>query len=432
MKQLTFITSCLCLTLSMKALSDARGNSTFSDSANVCLSLGLQASITGLDDFELKTEGISGSAGALYEGSEEFRLESNGGVRVLIDTENLTNDDSTIRVNYLIDNFGDQLITPPDEIYDETHHLFAKARLGVISAQKAGNYQGTVTLTVVPDYSGSNVCNPQVSQYPNESYWATMAFEDLYPSPGDADYNDMVVNFRIVENYNSENQIETINMEFVPVARGAGFNHSLMLSLDGEIDGQTNANALTDPVFTGGAEVSATYTNLDNGISYTKYFSEGQDITIFSNTRSTLAGFANVYSGANVVTPKWTTSVNVSLNDPDANVMGNLTHGIFNYRPYLSVHNTGQEIDLASINPENGMIDRNGYPFGLIVPSDWAWPAEKANINDVYPYFEEYRQWLANEIDYLSPEAAEWFNYPSSNAGTRLINLDTAFLEGPE
>ena len=77
------------------------------------------------------------------------------------------------------------------------------------------------------------------------------------------------------------------------------------------------------------------------------------------------------------------------------------------------------------------MIDANGYPFGLIVPSDWSWPAEGTNINTVYPYFEEYRRWLAGEAEELSDEAEEWFNYPSPDAGTRVLNLDTLAVQQP-
>ena len=68
------------------------------------------------------------------------------------------------------------------------------------------------------------------------------------------------------------------------------------------------------------------------------------------------------------------------------------------------------DIDLADINPGDGMIDSNGNPFGLLVPTNWVWPLERVNINTVYPYFNEYTQHLSGEIDVLSDQAKHWYN----------------------
>lgn len=431
-----YISFCCLIVCPSWTRADSRGQlpqgGRLQDSATICLAVGLQASLTNLEDFSLETQNISGSAGALYTGQESFNLQSNGGVRVTIEADDLTNGTSKLTPSYLFDGLGEILTTNQNEPHHQEHLLLAEARLGMISDQLAGAYSGEVTLTVAPDFGNLGSCSGEQQQYPSSSYWATMAFEDLYPRPGDADYNDMVVNFRIEENYTTDLKLETVQMEFIPVARGAGYNHELMLSLDGVIDSTQNATAETAPVFTGGAEVSATYNDIDNGTSYTRFFGEGEDVLIFSNTKQALTGFANVRPWQEITEPNITTLVNISLNNPDENTMGNFTDGEFNYRPYLVVKNTGQEIDIAQINPDNGMIDANGYPFGLIVPSDWSWPAERVNINDVYPYFEEYRTWLAGETENLSAEAEEWFNYPSADAGTQVINLDTLAVQQQE
>ena len=143
----------------------------------------------------------------------------------------------------------------------------------------------------------------------------------------------------------------------------------------------------------------------------TKYFGIDDDIPIFRNTRSTLAGFANVYDGEEFIQPSLQTTVEILLKNPELNLLTN-NHEIATdkYRIFLDVLSTNQDIDLAVVNPEDGMIDSEGYPFGILVPDDWAWMLEGQHIEDAYPYFAEYRSYLNGTIETLSPEAENWFN----------------------
>ncbi len=78
-------------------------NSSINDSAAVCLSLGVWANITGLEDFELQNQGTDGDAGTRYEGMEDFFLESNSPVRVMVEGGMLSNGEDSIYTNYAID-----------------------------------------------------------------------------------------------------------------------------------------------------------------------------------------------------------------------------------------------------------------------------------------------------------------------------------------
>ena len=73
-----------------------------SDSATVNVSVGLYASLTGLDDFTLSTTDADGSATAVYTGSDDFNLESNSQVRVNLSGSNLSNGSDSISTNYAI------------------------------------------------------------------------------------------------------------------------------------------------------------------------------------------------------------------------------------------------------------------------------------------------------------------------------------------
>ena len=120
-----------------------------SDSATVSMSVGLYASLTGLDDFSLSTSGVDGTAGAVYSGNDDFNLESNGQVRVSITGGNLSNGSDSVATTYDLDaGAGTTFDTTTDAVHLATHNVSASAVLGDISAQKSGAYSGDITITV--------------------------------------------------------------------------------------------------------------------------------------------------------------------------------------------------------------------------------------------------------------------------------------------
>lgn len=391
-----------------------------SDSATVCMSVGLQASISGLDNLELKAANTDGAAGSIYQDSDSFHLESNGGVSILSSSQPLYYNGFEINTYYLLDGQMYSMSTTNNEIHSSDHTLTAIAQLGNISSQLSGQYGTTVYLTVLPNLGIDGGCGQQTFTRPlEESNWAFIAYEDLYPSAGDADYNDFVMAFQASEAYNANGELETINLSFLPVARGAGYNHSAHLDLDGEVWNSKNITTITDEMFNGDAIVKTTYTNLENGNQIEKYYRKDKDVTLFYNTRATLDGFANVYDDGNITSPLWKTDVEITLANPELNTY--LDRGAIqddSYRIYLNVNNTNNDIDLYTVNQSDGMIDNNGYPFGLIVPDSWRWPLEGQHIDTVYPHFDDYRAWLSGESDELSYEAEHWYLSPVTTGGT--------------
>lgn len=389
------------------------------DTATVCMQVGAQAELTGLDNIALSPQGVDGAAGTQYTGSDAFQLSSNVPVRVLIESERLSNNASSISTKVLLDGISQFYDTETGVPHDAEHELTVTATLGAISSQLAGHYETTVVLTVIPLQGGDGGCGEVTLTFPgdsNENY-AVIAFEDRYPDAGDADYNDFVVRYSVAESYNATGGLETIEMNFTPIARGASFNHELKLDLDGIIKNTRNAYAITDGPFIGDAQVKLTYTNLENGTEIVKYYGVDDDVTIFHNTRSALDGFANVYDGAEFVAPKVETKVEITLASPELNQITE-AHEITmdKYRIFLDVLSTNNDIDLAEVNPDDGMVNPDGYPFGIIVPTDWAWMLESRSIDEAYPYFEEYRQYLSGEISTLSPEAAAWYSAVDTEA----------------
>jgi LruC domain-containing protein len=390
------------------------------DDAIVCMTIGLQASVNGLDNLTLTATGIDGDAGTVYQSTDEFNLESNGGVTLMASSNPMTYAGNEINTFYLIDGQLHSYSTENNAIHSSNHSFTGLAQLGNISSQLAGEYTTTVFLTVVPNLGVDGGCGQQSFTRPVESSnWAFIAYEDLYPNPGDADYNDFVMAFQSTESYNASGELETINMSFLPVARGAGYNHSAHLDLNGEIWKSNNVNTITDEMFNGDAVIKATYTNMTNGTEIEKYYSKDRrDVVLFDNTRVTLDGFANVYDNDVLTSPLWKTDIEIALANPELNTFDD--RGMIaddSYRIYLNVKNTNKDIDLYTVNQSDGMIDSNGYPFGLIVPDSWQWPLERQNINDAYPLFEEYRAWLSGESEELSYAAEHWYLSPTTTEG---------------
>lgn len=391
--------------------------------ATICMNIGAQASLTELDDFRLEALTTDGPAGSIYEGAEVFQLDSNAPVRVIIDGEMMSNGEDTINTMYRIDDARDYYDTASEGIHSSTHTLMAQAQLGRISQQKSGDYSATVVLTVTPQIGGLGGCGEFTSTLNTVDGWSTLAFEDLYPRKGDGDYNDMVVKYHIEENYNPQGELENVSLKFEPLARGAGYVHSLNLSLDGELDSSRNVDTVTNEAFAGDALISVTYTTPGNEGQTFYNLDKSDDISLFKNTLASLERFANVYERGEWVEPKFTAQVDITLANPELNLYADRGEdALLWYRPFLSVKNTKQDIDLAEINPYDGMIDENGNPFGLLVPANWEWPLEGVSINDAYPYYGEYTDYLNGKTDTLSDEANQWYNYPAD--ASLIINLD--------
>lgn len=119
------------------------------DTATVSMNVGLFAALTGLDDFVLTTTDPDGSAGAVYNGSDSFNLESNGQVRVAVTGDNLKSaTDTEVATSYALDGAATTFDTSSNSVHNAEHSVSAQAVLGEISAQEAGGYSSIITLTV--------------------------------------------------------------------------------------------------------------------------------------------------------------------------------------------------------------------------------------------------------------------------------------------
>lgn len=123
------------------------GVGTVSDSATVSMEVGKFAAITQLDDFVLSTSDADGSEGAVYSGSDTFRLITNAAVHVILEGSNLVNGSNSVATTYALDAGGLSFDTTVG-VHNAEHTVSASATLGEISAQEAGSYSAEITITV--------------------------------------------------------------------------------------------------------------------------------------------------------------------------------------------------------------------------------------------------------------------------------------------
>lgn len=67
--------------------------------------------------------------------------------------------------------------------------------------------------------------------YPGKSSWGTLAYEDLWPSKGDYDFNDMLLRYRSREILNANRAVVALEMDFRLDAAGAGHRNGFAINL---------------------------------------------------------------------------------------------------------------------------------------------------------------------------------------------------------
>ncbi|WP_319559473.1 LruC domain-containing protein [Marispirochaeta sp.] len=196
----------------------------------------------------------------------------------------------------------------------------------------------------------------------------TIAFEDLFgrKNAGDADYNDFIATYTINEILNADGMITRVEVQAEAVQKLAGYNHSFGIRIDS---------------YTGQANLTGSFTNRGGQSARLGGRPKAPaEIVLFERTAGAVG--KNAWFVLEFDTPQ----------DPSAISSPP-------YNPYLYVQDTRHDIHLIdaeplknSINPHDRFIDADGFPWALLIPADWEHPAEGQRIEEVYPYFTDWRE----------------------------------------
>lgn len=219
--------------------------------------------------------------------------------------------------------------------------------------------------------------------YPSEGVF-TVAYEDLYPSAGDADLNDYVIQFKNEEDLNSAGKIVRLRGVYQHVARGAGYRHQLYIKLPVEV-GASVTYKLTQAdgsIVADTSTVSLSAWNLKSGYR------------IFDDSSKTI-GSQNANPGE-VFKPGYIATIEIVFNAP----VERAKLGSFPYDLYAYVINTKQEVHFPGLYKTllgtDKYLDVTGFPWAILVPGAWKYPYERNDIrNPLLTGYSEFNIWVA-------------------------------------
>jgi LruC domain-containing protein len=254
--------------------------------------------------------------------------------------------------------------------------------------------------------------------YPEKSN-GTLMFEDLWPSVGDYDFNDLVVAYRMNTITDAKNNIVEIKFEITPKAIGASFNNGFGFMLNG---------IASDKIYAiEGLKTEAKWLKLDN--NGTEADQKVATIIAFTSANEILPNPGGS-SGVNV-DPKATyvkpTRLTFSVKFRDAE--GNAPNGLVSmkefspeqFNPFIIINQErGHELHLAGYEPSEradsklfGTFDdnskegdyyrtKNNLPWALNIPAEIPNTIEKVDFVKAYSYFAE---WAKSKGDFYS----DWY-----------------------
>ncbi len=237
--------------------------------------------------------------------------------------------------------------------------------------------------------------------YPKESEFVTVAYEDLWPSKGDYDLNDCVVDFQYNMITNSKNEVIGIEANYVLRASGGSqaiafcHNFPIKSSLISEVKGATLEEKSETAVF-----------------------------TIFTNSKTELGAWNTVPTQAKAKPVEY--NVVISLKEP---ISLEDIGGISEFDPFIWVSEKdkgrGYEIHLPgkaatsfadkalfgyaddnSNDGENNYLTKAGLPWAILVPEKFDYCAElktfdKKEITDITQVYLHFAQWAQSGGKYF-------------------------------
>lgn len=341
------------------------------------------------------------------------------------------------------------------------------------SASTSGT--NSVSLT---DTDGDGVLD-QYDDYPNDATKATklrfpssgvntIGFEGTFPSAGDADLNDLVTIYYIEEDQNAAGQIVEIRGSFQNMAHGAGNQYSLNLRLPSTVNVTYESEVRDGNSVLQATAVATKSTTEVTGVSqYTPSATDLQDgLRILGNTLTTVGSTWYTKNTDTTYAAGYMAKIKVKFNTPvDRSVIGTAPYDTFvrvetkpiattpgypsegpksvttasSFQVY-EIHLPGKykytttaTVDSVVRNAgEDIYIDKNGFPFAVLVPGLWKWPAESKDLrvaaSSGYPRF---ATWVSSagqtDMDWYDDASAA----TSANVYYSFVTTNRAALDTP-
>jgi LruC domain-containing protein len=230
--------------------------------------------------------------------------------------------------------------------------------------------------------------------FPSQNSFNVLAYEDLWPSRGDYDFNDLVMAYNVQQVLNSKNNVVDVNMTYQ--LRAVGGSNKIGFAVQMPIAAANLSQYSMTPAYNGDLA-------LNNGAEkdQTKLvfplFDDAHRVIKPSN-----GSFTNTVLNEPYVQP-----VNYSLKVTFANPVSQAELGTAPYNSFIYVNDRSVEVHLPyqlptdkadksmlgqsadKSNPAKGIyyLTYDNKPWALLVPGSFDYPAEKQSIESAYNYF---------------------------------------------
>jgi LruC domain-containing protein len=276
----------------------------------------------------------------------------------------------------------------------------------------------------VPDASDDYPTDPTRAHnnyYPSKGQNGSLAFEDEWPSKGDYDFNDVVLDYNFNQITNAQNQIVSINAQLTLRATGTSNHNAFGIQFNTD---PGNVASVT------GEHISQNYLQIaSNGTE----MNQSKAVVIAFDNAWDLLGTYNTISGNPYSTPK-VINLNITFTKPiDPTAFGSAPYNPFvivsgSLKPYPNFiinYTRGKEVHLPGLAPTGladlnlfGTLDDrsnqmsytspNSLPWAINTPVQFDYPAEKQDITKAYLNFNKwaeskganYTDWYVNKAGY--------------------------------
>lgn len=259
--------------------------------------------------------------------------------------------------------------------------------------------------------------------YPGKDKFGTLAFEDLWPSQGDYDMNDMVCDYNIIHYMNGANKVVKVDGTIKARASGAKYQNGFAIQLGVDPSSiqsltVTGGSVSTIAVDGKGLEIGQSKANIIFFDDIYKLFGVASGSMLNTDMNQAKKDPKTITFAMQFTSPQSLSTLTAPPYNPYMIVQsGSGSRGkevhLPGYKPTdkadASLFSTGQ--DLTNVSKNRYYVASNNMPFAILIPESFAYPVEKAGIGSAYTKFSswatsfgtQYTDWYQNKTGYRNP-----------------------------
>jgi LruC domain-containing protein len=206
----------------------------------------------------------------------------------------------------------------------------------------------------------------------------TIAFEDLWPSTGDYDFNDLALSYQAIVYLNAQNLAVQMDFNCYIKSNGAGYTNGVGFEIEGlapsQIESVTGLVLVKNYIF---LNSNGTEANQDKAVVI---LADDADYLLNETTIS-----------INFTEPISTSDLGVAPFNPFIIVDANRekeVHLPYKNKTTLGVYNS--QTDGVNSDLDGNYISDSGYPWAISLIHDFKVPKDRIAINDAYNFFIEW------------------------------------------